>query len=130
MPVLLTPASKPAQPTAPVAETVPTPTLAAFSSAEPAADKTPIVADAAGQLVLQAAAVEDTWLRVEIDGDKHQDMLLASGKSVRWEAKERFVMTIGNVRGTRLTLNGKALPLPATRGNVARDFLVTRALLH
>jgi cytoskeleton protein RodZ len=81
-------------------------------------------------LALQAAAVADTWLRVEIDGDKRQDILLASGKSVRWEARERVVMTVGNARGIRLTLNGKDIQLPATRGNVVRDFLVTRALLN
>src|SRR4030095_12276491 len=104
--------------------------LAGVSSAGWSADKAPSVGEAAGQLVLQAAAVEDTWLRVEIDGDKRQDMLLASGKSVRWEAKERFVLTIGNGRGTRLALNGKDIQLPATRGNVIRDFLVTRALLY
>jgi hypothetical protein len=81
-------------------------------------------------LVLEAAAAEDTWLRIEIDGGRRQEMLLASGRSGRWEAKERFVMTIGNVRGIRLTLNGKNVQIPATRGNVARDFLVSRAALN
>jgi hypothetical protein len=57
-------------------------------------------------------------------------MLLASGKQVRWEARERFVMTVGNARGMRLTLNGKDLQLPGARGNVVRDYLVTRALLN
>ena len=81
-------------------------------------------------LVLQATAVTDTWLRVEIDGDKRHTLILASGKSVQWEASERFRLSIGNVRGTRLALNGQEIPLQAGRGNVQRDLLLTRALLH
>ena len=83
-----------------------------------------------GALVLQATAVADTWLRVEIDGDKRHTLLLASGKSVQWEASERFRLTVGNVRGTRLALNGQEIPLQAGRSNVMRDMLLTRALLH
>jgi cytoskeletal protein RodZ len=83
-----------------------------------------------GTLVLQATAMADTWLRVEIDGDKRRTLLLASGKSVQWEASERFRLTVGNVRGIRLALNGQEIPLQAGRSNVIRDMLLTRALLH
>ena len=83
-----------------------------------------------GALVLQATAVADTWLQVEIDGDKRHTLLLASGKSVQWEASERFRLTVGNVRGTRLALNGQEIPLQSGRSNVMRDMLLTRALLH
>jgi hypothetical protein len=72
----------------------------------------------------------DTWLRVEIDGDKRHTLLLASGKSVQWEASERFRLTVGNVRGIRVALNGQAIPLRSGRTNVMRDMLLTRALLH
>ena len=80
--------------------------------------------------MLQARAVADTWLRVEIDGDKRLTLLLTSGKSVQWEAQERFRLTVGNVRGLRLALNGQELPLQSGRGNVMRNVLLTRALLH
>jgi hypothetical protein len=80
-------------------------------------------------LTLQAVALGDTWLRVEIDGDKRRDVLLASGKTVHWEARDRFVMTIGNARNTRLVLNGKELSLPPARSNIVRDFQITRKLL-
>ena len=83
-----------------------------------------------GALVLQATAVADTWLRVEIDGEKRHTLLLASGKSVQWEASERFRLSVGNVRGIRLALNGQELPLQSGRSNVRRDMLLTRALLH
>lgn len=81
-------------------------------------------------LVLQANAVEDTWLRVEIDGKERHALLLQSGKSRRWEATERFALTVGNVQGTRLILNGQDIPLPPVRSNVVRDFLLTRELLN
>ena len=87
-------------------------------------------AQSPGPLVLQARAVEDTWLRIEIDGDKRHTLLLTSGKSVQWEAHERFRLTVGNVRGTRLALNGQDVPLQSGRGNVMRDVLLTRALLR
>jgi cytoskeleton protein RodZ len=81
-------------------------------------------------LVLQAHAMEDTWLRVEIDGEKRRELLLASGKSASWEASERFALTIGNVRGTRVTLNGQEMTLPQPRSNVVRDLQLTRAQLN
>lgn len=90
----------------------------------------PLRSDVNPALILQAQAVTDTWLRVEIDGDKRREVLLGSGKSVSWEASARFSLTIGNARGIRLTLNGQELALPHTRNNVVRDFLLTRAQLN
>jgi cytoskeleton protein RodZ len=83
-----------------------------------------------GSLVLQARAVEDTWLRIEIDGSQPLTLLLTSGRSAQWEAQERFRLTVGNVQGTRLALNGQDIPLQSGRGNVMRDMLLTRALLR
>jgi hypothetical protein len=82
-------------------------------------------------LVLQAQALQETWLRVKIDGMAHNnDVLLASGKSVSWEAAERFVLTVGNANGVRVSLNGQEIALPPSRSNVVRDFLLTRQLLN
>ncbi len=106
-----------------------TSTPAAPESPQSVAVERPPAALPSRLLTLQAVALGDTWLRVEIDGDKRHDVLLASGKTVHWEARERFVMTIGNARNTRLVLNGKDLALPPARSNVVRDFQVTRKLL-
>ncbi len=81
-------------------------------------------------LVLQAIAVEDTWLRVDIDEDKRHALLLTSGKSIQWEAVERFVLTVGNAHGTRLLLDGHDVSLPPTRSNVVRDFVLTRDVVN
>jgi cytoskeletal protein RodZ len=101
----------------------------AAPESQPVAVERPPAAPASRLLTLQAVALGDTWLRVEIDGDKRYDVLLASGKTVHWEARERFVMTVGNARNTRLMLNGKDLTLPPARSNIVRDFQVTRKLL-
>lgn len=81
-------------------------------------------------LVLQAIAIEDTWLRVDIDGDERHALLLSAGKRAQWKGSERFVLKIGNARGTRLTLNGRDVPLPPTQDNVVRNFVLTREVLN
>ena len=127
---------------APATQVEPGSGLAAPGASEAASPPAPVTAsdsvrrregggsESPGVLVLQATAVADTWLRIEIDGDKRQTLLLASGKSVQWEASERFRLTVGNVRGIRVALTGQAIPLRSGRTNVMRDMLLTRALLH
>jgi hypothetical protein len=91
----------------------------------------PSTAETRKPLVLQAQALQATWLRVKIDGTaQNNDVLLASGKSISWEATERFVLTVGNANGVRVSLNGQEIALPPSRSNVVRDFLLTRQLLN
>jgi len=122
------------RPEPPAARGEPSPGLTALGASEAASLPAPRTAgggtDSPGALVLQATAVAATWLQVEIDGDKRHALLLASGKSVQWEASERFRLTVGNVRGIRLALNGQEISLQSGRSNVRRDMLLTRALLH
>jgi cytoskeleton protein RodZ len=112
----------------------PTPSLPAASAVSTPLRSTPgehaAAAPAVQLLTLQATAVEDTWLRVEIDGNKRYDVLLTSGKTAQWEGQKLFLLTIGNARGTRLMLNGQDIPLPSARSNVVRDFQITRQLLE
>jgi len=83
------------------------------------------------RLVLTAEALEDTWLRVVADdGLFKEDILLRKGKVKEWKAKEKFVLIIGHVAGTRIRLNGREIPLPHTRTDVLRDFTLTRANLE
>jgi cytoskeleton protein RodZ len=112
--------------TKPLASPVqPPPSQEAATTPETAPPETP------EQLVLQAKALQETWVRVRIDGDKrNNDVLLASGKTIRWQASERFLLTVGNAQGTRLTLNGQEIALPSGRNNVVRDLLLTRQSLN
>lgn len=133
VPIVTTPAEVSAQSTSSgTTPRVPPASVASSTRGESGQESPPepLRSDVNTALVLQAQALADTWLRVEIDGDKRLELLLVSGKSMSWEATARFSLTVGNARGIRLTLNGQELSLPQTRSNVVRDFLLTRAQLN
>lgn len=121
------PEVKQEQQTAATPSTPPTSTVAEFSRVVPAEQDS--VDPLSRSLTLQAVALEDTWLRVEIDGNKRHDILLNSGKTVHWEAQHHFLMTIGNARGIRLMLNGQEITLPPGRSNIVRNFQINRTFL-
>ena len=77
-------------------------------------------------LVLEVAAMEEAWLRVERDDGQTSAMLLHQGERRQWQARERFVLTIGNVAGTRLILDGRPVDLPSSRSNTLHDFVLYR----
>lgn len=77
-------------------------------------------------LVLEVAAMEEAWLRVERDDGQTSAMLLHQGERRQWQARERFVLTIGNVAGTRLFLNGRPVDLPSSRSNTLHNFVLSR----
>ncbi len=77
-------------------------------------------------LVLEVAAMEEAWLRVERDDGQASAMLLHQGERRQWQARERFVLTIGNVAGTRLFLDGRPVDLPSSRSNTLHNFVLSR----
>lgn len=81
-------------------------------------------------LILTAIADSDTWLLVTIDGTDQQDVLLRAGQSLKWTGKERFILSIGNVRGTRLKLNGRELGIPVSARNILRHYTLSRDMLQ
>jgi cytoskeleton protein RodZ len=84
-----------------------------------------------GPLIVEVEAIADTWLEVEVDGERQRPFTLESGRSERWQATERVVLlTIGNAAGTRVTLNGREVSLPSPRSNIARNIVLTRDLVH
>jgi transcriptional regulator with XRE-family HTH domain len=75
-------------------------------------------------LVLEVVALEETWVRVERDEAQADALLLQKGQRRRWEARDHFVLTIGNVPGTRLYLNGQPVELPATRSRTLHNLVL------
>jgi hypothetical protein len=69
-------------------------------------------------------------MRLEIDDEARQEVLIKAGQSIEWEANKQFSLTIGNVKGARVLLNDQELDLPTTRSNVLRDYVLTHALLN
>jgi helix-turn-helix protein/uncharacterized protein DUF4115 len=80
-------------------------------------------------LTLIAIADSDTWLRVTIDEQPAQDMVLRAGQSTKWIAREHFIVSIGNARATRLKLNGHALIIPPPAQSALRHYTVSREML-
>ncbi len=81
---------------------------------------TPGTADAPPAHSLTILAEQRSWLRVWVDGEPFQDMLLSPGEARTLSAQTHFVITFGNAGGVRLTLNGEELPPVGTPGQVVR----------
>ena len=90
---------------------------------EVAALSTPPDTAAAGTAAnhtLTIAAEQKSWMRIWVDGEPFQDLLLGPGESRTLSAQTHFVITFGNAGGVRLTLNGEALPPVGRSGEVVR----------
>jgi cytoskeleton protein RodZ len=81
-------------------------------------------------LVLRVQALEETWMRVDIDDESRREALIQAGENIEWKANKQFSLTLGNLKGVRVLLNDRELDLPATRSNVLRDYVLTHALLN
>jgi len=96
--------------------------------AEPAPASTtakPAEGEADGQR-LEIVAKEKAWIRVIVDGQSPQDMMMAPGDSRAWSADKQFVLTLGNAGGVDLTLNGKKLAPLGASGQVVRSYQLPR----
>lgn len=93
-------------------------------------EERPLAQAAAPPLTLKIFAKEDTWLRVRMDSGAPEDILLQAGNEKNWRASERFALTVGNVAGTQVSLNGTDIPLPRSASNVLRDFVITKKSLN
>ena len=93
------------------------------ASPEVAALSTPPDTAAAGtpaNHTLAILAEQKSWMRVWVDGEPFQDILLNPGESRTLSAQTHFVITFGNAGGVRLTLNGEELPPVGRSGEVVR----------
>lgn len=80
-------------------------------------------------LMLTVSATSDTWLRVTIDDQEPQDMVLRAGQSTKWIGRERFILSIGNARATHLRLNGRDLTIPQLPQSIIRQYTISREML-
>ncbi|CBE69971.1 MAG: DUF4115 domain-containing protein [Candidatus Methylomirabilis oxygeniifera] len=73
---------------------------------------------------LRAEAKETTWIGVAADGAPRKQALLRPGETASWSANNGFVVTIGNVGGVALMLNGRPVPLKGARGQVIQNLAI------
>ncbi len=92
--------------------------------------ESPASSEAEAKLRLVIKVSENAWFNLAIDGAGERDFILPSGETKEFTAQEELLVTIGNRRGTRLTLNGKKLALPSTPDNVVRNLRVNLNLIE
>jgi cytoskeletal protein RodZ len=83
----------------------------------------------AAPLVLTVKATSDTWLRVTIDDQESQDLVLRAGQSTKWIGRDGFILSIGNARTTHLRLNGRDLTTPPLPQSHLRQYSISREML-
>ena len=110
------------------AETVPPPDVAEEPEESPAGDAAPASSTsdlAAGPeappLVLEMRTLDQTWVKVRSDEHEPREALLRPGEIVRWQAREGFLVTLGNAGGVEVRLNGELQGPFGEKGVVVRD---------
>lgn len=74
-----------------------------------------------GPLVLEIRTLDLTWAVIRSDEDNPHEVLLQPGEVVRWEARDRFLLTLGNAGGVEVRLNGEVQGPFGGTGVVVRD---------
>lgn len=75
----------------------------------------------AGTQTLEIEATQLTWVVVQSDEDAPNEALLQPGQRMTWEAKEQFLLTLGNAAGVVVKLNGEAKGPFGKPGQVIRN---------
>jgi cytoskeletal protein RodZ len=79
-------------------------------------------------MVLLVEATEASWIQVNIDGTETKEALLQPNQKVKWEAKQKFILTVGNAGGVRVNLDGKDLGPFGPSGKVVKKELTAPAV--
>lgn len=74
-----------------------------------------------GPLVLEIRTLDMTWAVIRSDEDTPHEVLLRTGEVVRWQARDRFLLTLGNAGGVEVRLNGELQAPFGGPGVVVRD---------
>ena len=97
----------------------------AAAPADPAAAAAP-GPPAAGPLRVVLEFSEDCWVEFVVDGRRRTSELRTSGEVVNVEADSTVLLTLGNVPGVRVEVDGRPFPLPANATRVVRDLRIDR----
>lgn len=80
----------------------------------------------ADTLTLAAQARDTAWLRIEIDGNFSEEILMLPGMNKSWAANEYFVVNQGNVGAIKFYRNGEQLEPFGRRGSAVKNIRITR----
>jgi formiminotetrahydrofolate cyclodeaminase len=79
-------------------------------------------------LTLEVEAIEGTWVSISVDGKEIKDYRLKADEIQQWEAKENYLLTLGNSKVVRVLLNGREIETNRTN-HLLRDWLVNANLM-
>lgn len=74
-------------------------------------------------LILIIEAAKPVWIKAEIDGQNPFEVSLKEGEKVKWNAKEKFSVLIGNAGGVNVIFNGESLGSLGDEGKVVKLIL-------
>ena len=84
-------------------------TLPALAPSAPSPEAPQLSQAPSGFHQLHIQARERTWIRVVIDEELVQDVVLEPNEQVRWEARDNFTLTVGNAGGVEVTFDDDRL---------------------
>jgi hypothetical protein len=67
---------------------------------------------------------EDCWVEAVVDGERRLSELHVQGESLRMEAQQQVVLTLGNPGGVRIEANGEPFVPEFRPDRVARDIVI------
>lgn len=73
-----------------------------------------------GPFVLIIEATKPTWIKAEVDGMNPFEVSLKQGEKIKWNAKERFSILIGNAGGVNVIFNNNSLGSLGDEGKVVK----------
>ena len=110
-----------------LAEEAPTPPLAPIvAPSPPSAPQVTGLPPGAQPLVITLTFTAECWVEAVADGSRHISELRVQGESMRIEARDSVMLTLGNAGAVHGEVNGRPLRLAAAPGQVVRDMRVDR----
>lgn len=77
-------------------------------------------------LTIKAIANDTAWIRIEIDGQKSEELLMYPGMERSWNASEYVIVNQGNFGAVKFYRNDELLEIPGKRGSVVKNIRITR----
>lgn len=77
-------------------------------------------------LTIKAVARDTAWLRIEIDGQKSEELLMYPGMERSWNAWEYVIINQGNFGAIKYYRNDEAIEISGKRGSVVKNIRITR----
>ena len=73
---------------------------------------------------------EDCWVEAVVDRDRTISELRVQGESMRLEAQDGVLLTLGNPGGVRVEVNGRPYDFSYTQNRIVRNLEIDLALVQ